>query len=102
MSLLLEEFCSNFRLDQCRFSAGAQPASFFDRLAAVCKNSLAFCLQIGALHNGFGYFFEQRDYKALAEHFLFALAIFAARKHPQVRSAARPPPARAQEVRRHR
>jgi hypothetical protein len=78
------EFCSNFEYKNCQFDVTGSQYNFVKTICQTFDNILGYTFEIGALENGFGHFFELFDYSKLAKDFIYAFALYSAKRQARV------------------
>lgn len=84
MPLLILQFCSHFTSQQFEFCDEEALPSFFRAISRQFPDAFIYSLQISSFENGFGYFFDEKDYQKLGDDLIYTLANYSAIKHKKV------------------
>lgn len=82
--VLLAEFCSHFDFKNCEFLGETGLPNFFSEFSQYSPDSFFYAFKISSFENGYGYFFNEKDYTKLGSDLLYLLANYSAAKNKKV------------------
>lgn len=82
--LLVSDLCSHFDFNNFEFQENQNMSRFISDLSEQFPNTVYYYFGISSFENGYGYFFDDKDYTKLATDLLNVLAIYSVCKNKLV------------------